>query len=60
MERKEKAKALKKAAGRTPLILSAATHEGTEKALRALMEVIGEAREAESTEGTTVSSEGEK
>jgi GTP-binding protein len=43
-ERKEKAAALKKAAGRAPLILSAATHEGLEEALRALMDVIGEAR----------------
>jgi GTP-binding protein len=43
-ERKKKAAALKKAAGRAPLVLSAATHEGVEETLRALMEVIEEAR----------------
>jgi GTP-binding protein len=59
-ERKEKAAALTKAAGRAPIVLSAATHEGLEEALRALMEVIGEARDVESAESTAVSSEGEK
>jgi GTP-binding protein len=44
-ERKEKAAALKKAVGRAPLVLSAATHEGLEQALRDLMNVIAEARE---------------
>jgi glutamate 5-kinase len=44
-ERKEKAAALKKAAGRAPIVLSAATHEGLEEALRGLMEVIEEAQD---------------
>jgi GTP-binding protein len=55
-ERKEKAAALKRAAGRAPLILSAATHEGVDKVLRALMEVIEKAR----TETTNAPSEGTK
>jgi GTP-binding protein len=55
-ERKKKLSALKKAAGRTPLVLSAATHEGLEEALRAVMDVIEEAR----IETTGVSSEDEK
>ena len=59
-ERKKKAAALKKAAGRAPLVLSAATHEGLEEALRAVMEVIGEVRDVEGAESTAVSSEGEK
>ncbi|MDN5929338.1 MAG: GTPase ObgE, partial [Hyphomicrobiales bacterium] len=44
-ERKKKAAALKKAAGRAPIVLSAATHEGLEEALRDLMKIIVEARE---------------
>jgi GTP-binding protein len=44
-ERKKKAAALKKASGRAPLVLSAATHEGLEEALRDLMKIIVEARE---------------
>jgi len=44
-ERKKKAAALKKAAGRAPIILSAATHEGLEQALRDLMKIIVEAHE---------------
>lgn len=44
-EGKKKAAALKKAAGRAPLVLSAATHEGLEQALRDLMKIIAEARE---------------
>jgi GTP-binding protein len=59
-ERKKKAAALKKAAGRAPLVLSAATHEGLEEALRALMEVIREVRDVEGAQSTAVSSEGEK
>jgi GTP-binding protein len=59
-ERKKKAAALKKAAGRAPLVLSAATHEGLEEALRALMEVIREVRDVEGAESIAVSSEGEK
>jgi GTP-binding protein len=56
-ERKEKAAALKKAAGRAPLVLSAATHEGLEEALRALMEVIEEARDADTANEVRMSSE---
>jgi GTP-binding protein len=56
-ERKEKATALKKAAGRAPLVLSAATHEGLEEALRALMEVIEEARDADTANEVRMSSE---
>lgn len=48
--RKEKAAALKKAAGKAPLLLSAVTGEGVEAVLRALMEVIGTARAAEAPE----------
>jgi GTP-binding protein len=44
-ERKKKAAGLKKAAGRAPIILSAATHEGLEQALRDLMKIIVEAHE---------------
>ena len=46
-ERTEKLAALKKAARRTPLLLSSATGEGTEAVLRALMKVIEEARQEE-------------
>jgi GTP-binding protein len=46
-ERKKKVAALKKAAGRAPLLLSAVTGEGVEAALRALMAVVGEARQSE-------------
>ncbi len=42
---KDKAAALKKAARGAPLILSSATHHGTEEALRALMVVIEKARQ---------------
>jgi GTP-binding protein len=45
--RREKAAALAKAAGREPLLLSAVSHEGTEKALRALIAVVEEARAGE-------------
>jgi GTP-binding protein len=47
-ERRKKAAALKKAAGRAPLVLSAATHEGLEAALRAVMEIVEKARETPS------------
>jgi GTP-binding protein len=46
-ERKKKLAALKRAAGRTPLLVSAATGEGVQAALRALMSEIEAAREAE-------------
>jgi GTP-binding protein len=55
-ERKKKLSTLMKAAGRAPLVLSAATHEGLEEALRAVMDVSEEAR----IETTGVSSEDEK
>jgi GTP-binding protein len=42
--RKKKLAALKKAAGRAPLLLSAVTGEGVEAALRGLMAVVEEAR----------------
>jgi GTP-binding protein len=45
--RKEMAKALKKAAGRQPLLLSAATGEGVQEVLRALMAVVEDARAEE-------------
>jgi len=45
--RKKKAAALKKAAGRAPLLLSAVSREGLDGALRALFAVISEARSAE-------------
>ena len=51
-ERAEKLAALKKAAHRTPLLLSSATGEGTEAVLRALMKVIEEAREEETAAET--------
>jgi GTP-binding protein len=44
-QRKEKLAALKKAAGRAPLQLSAVTGEGVEAVLRALISVVEEARE---------------
>ena len=46
MQRKKKAAALKRAAGRAPMLLSAVTGEGVEAVLRALMAVVGEARDA--------------
>ncbi|YBV96219.1 GTPase ObgE [Phyllobacteriaceae bacterium JZ32] len=45
--RKEKAAVLKKACGKSPLLLSAVSREGLEQALRALAAVIDEARAAE-------------
>ncbi|MCT8999233.1 GTPase ObgE [Chelativorans intermedius] len=45
--RREKAAALEAAAGRAPLLLSAATGEGVEAVLRALMRVIEDARAQE-------------
>ncbi|HEV7416879.1 GTPase ObgE [Tianweitania sediminis] len=45
--RKKKVAALKRASGKTPLVLSAATGEGTESVLRALMEVVQAARAEE-------------
>src|SRR5690606_34294010 len=42
--RKKKLAALKRAAGRTPIALSAVTGEGIEETLRALMRVVEEAR----------------
>jgi GTP-binding protein len=47
--RKEKAAALKKAAGRAPILLSAVTGEGVEETLRALLAVVAEARGGEAT-----------
>ena len=44
-ERRKKAASLKRAAGRTPLLLSAVTGEGVETVLRALITVVEEARE---------------
>ncbi|ESY10981.1 GTPase ObgE [Mesorhizobium sp. M0615] len=44
-ERKKKVASLKRAAGRAPMLLSAATGEGVEAVLRALMAVVGEARD---------------
>ena len=46
-ERKKKAAALKRAAGVAPLMLSSATREGVEEALRRLMTVVEEARAEE-------------
>jgi GTPase len=46
-ERAEKIAALKKASGRAPLLLSSATGEGVEAVLRALMQVVEEARAEE-------------
>jgi len=45
--RKKKLAALKRAAGRTPIALSAATGEGVEETLRALISVVEQARKAE-------------
>ncbi|RLP25845.1 GTPase ObgE [Mesorhizobium sp. YM1C-6-2] len=45
--RKKKAASLKRAAGRAPLLLSAATREGVEAVLRALMAEIEAARQAD-------------
>ena len=44
--RKKKLASLKRAAGRTPLLVSAVTGEGVEAVLRALMTVVAEARGA--------------
>ena len=44
-ERKKKAASLKRASGRTPMLLSAVTGEGVEAVLRALMTIVEEARE---------------
>ncbi|ESZ34149.1 GTPase ObgE [Mesorhizobium sp. L2C067A000] len=44
-ERKKKVASLKRAAGRAPMLLSAATGEGVEAVLRALMAVVGDARD---------------
>jgi GTPase len=49
-ERKKKIASLKRAAGRAPLVLSAATGEGVEAALRALMDHVETARIAERPE----------
>ena len=48
--RKAKLAALKKASGKTPLVLSSATGEGTEAVLRALMEIVLAARKLEQPE----------
>jgi GTPase len=48
--RKKKIAALKRASGHAPLVLSAATGEGTETALRALIDVVQAARTAEEPE----------
>ncbi len=49
-ERKKKIASLKRAAGRAPLVLSAATGEGMEAALRAIMDHVATARIAERPE----------
>ncbi|MEO4001079.1 GTPase ObgE [Mesorhizobium sp. CAU 1732] len=46
-ERKKKLAALKRAAGRAPIVLSAVTGEGVEPTLRALMSVVEDARAEE-------------
>ena len=46
-ERAQKLSALEAAAGQKPILLSAVTREGVEAALRALMRIVTEAREAE-------------
>ncbi|MBL8577687.1 MAG: GTPase ObgE [Mesorhizobium sp.] len=51
-ERKKKLASLKRAAGKTPILLSAATGEGVQAALRALMSEIEAAREVEGTQVT--------
>ncbi|MBX3582801.1 MAG: GTPase ObgE [Rhizobiaceae bacterium] len=51
-ERKKKLASLKRAAGKTPILLSAATGEGVQTALRALMSEIEAARAAEGTQVT--------
>ncbi|MCO5155230.1 MAG: GTPase ObgE [Aquamicrobium sp.] len=45
--RRKKLASLKRAAGRTPLVLSAVSGEGVEEALRALMGIVEEARASE-------------
>jgi len=45
-QRKKKTASLKRAAGRAPMLVSAATGEGVEAVLRALMAVVAEARDA--------------
>jgi GTP-binding protein len=49
-ERKKKVASLKRAAGRAPILLSAATGEGVQTVLRALMSEIEAAREADGTQ----------
>jgi len=51
-ERKKKLASLKRAAGKPPILLSAATGEGVQTTLRALMSEIEAAREAEGTQVT--------
>ena len=51
-DRKKKLAALKRAAGRTPVLLSAATGEGVEATLRALMSEIEVAREGADAEAS--------
>jgi len=46
-EREEKVSALEAVSGRKPMLLSSATRSGVDEVLRALMRVIGEAREEE-------------
>ena len=53
--RKKKAAALKRAAGRAPILLSAVTGEGVEAVLRALMAQIEAARESAAQKVTAVS-----
>ncbi|MGB6118443.1 MAG: GTPase ObgE [Mesorhizobium sp.] len=48
--RKKKAASLKRAAGTTPIMMSAVTREGVEEALRALMRQIEDARRADEPE----------
>jgi GTP-binding protein len=54
--RKKKAAALKKAAGRAPLLLSAATGEGVEAVLRALIKVVEDARQDDAEKVAAVDS----
>ncbi len=51
---KKKAAALKKAAGRVPLLLSAVTREGVEAVLRALISVVEEARQSDAEKTAAV------
>ena len=54
--RKKKAAALKKAAGRAPLLLSAATGEGVEAVLRALIKVVEDTRQDDAEKVAAVDS----